>query len=86
MQIKALRAAHDARAHAGPPAGVEDYWQAKDCHTNTGIPEGTWRYWAHTGEGPRVSSSVSGASGESPQSSPGSRNRKRRPSAAVLRE
>jgi predicted DNA-binding transcriptional regulator AlpA len=25
---------------------------AKECEALTGIPEGTWRYWAHIGRGP----------------------------------
>ncbi|MFD0000770.1 helix-turn-helix transcriptional regulator [Nocardia sp. NPDC127526] len=28
------------------------YLQAKDCERITGIPEATWRYWAHIGSGP----------------------------------
>ncbi|WP_371829877.1 helix-turn-helix transcriptional regulator [Rhodococcoides yunnanense] len=32
---------------------AEEYWQAKQCSQNTGIPEGTFRYWAHIGEGPQ---------------------------------
>ncbi|MGW5572639.1 helix-turn-helix transcriptional regulator [Nocardia thailandica] len=28
------------------------YLQAKDCAELTGIPAGTWRYWAHIGAGP----------------------------------
>ncbi|WP_435595179.1 helix-turn-helix transcriptional regulator [Tsukamurella tyrosinosolvens] len=30
----------------------DEFWQAKDCHSATGIPEGTWRYYAHAGIGP----------------------------------
>ncbi|WP_435827974.1 helix-turn-helix transcriptional regulator [Nocardia asteroides] len=28
------------------------YLPAKECEALTGIPEGTWRYWAHIGRGP----------------------------------
>lgn len=35
-----------------PPDQAEEFWQAKDCAKYTGIPEGTWRYWAHIGRGP----------------------------------
>lgn len=28
----------------------ERYLQAKDCEELTGIPAGTWRYWAHIGD------------------------------------
>ncbi|MGW6701777.1 helix-turn-helix transcriptional regulator [Nocardia sp. NPDC055049] len=31
---------------------TDRYLQAKDCAELTGIPEGTWRYWAHIGTGP----------------------------------
>ncbi|MEV6388533.1 helix-turn-helix transcriptional regulator [Nocardia xishanensis] len=31
---------------------TDRYLQAKDCEALTGIPEGTWRYWAHIGAGP----------------------------------
>lgn len=30
----------------------DEFWQAKDCSRETGIPEGTWRYFAHIGSGP----------------------------------
>ncbi|GAA1082994.1 helix-turn-helix transcriptional regulator [Tsukamurella spumae] len=30
----------------------DELWQAKDCQRETGIPEGTWRYYAHVGTGP----------------------------------
>ncbi|PPI95185.1 helix-turn-helix transcriptional regulator [Nocardia nova] len=30
----------------------KEYMQAKDCEQLTGIPAGTWRYWAHIGAGP----------------------------------
>ncbi|MFC8385832.1 AlpA family transcriptional regulator [Nocardia salmonicida] len=32
---------------------TDRYLQAKDCAELTGIPAGTWRYWAHLGTGPR---------------------------------
>ncbi|MFE3229878.1 helix-turn-helix transcriptional regulator [Nocardia sp. NPDC059228] len=31
----------------------EEFLQAKDCEELTGIPEATWRYWAHIGSGPQ---------------------------------
>ena len=31
---------------------IEEFWQAPDCERYTGIPAGTWRYWASTGQGP----------------------------------
>lgn len=31
----------------------EEFWQAKQCFENTGIPESTWRYWAQRSEGPK---------------------------------
>lgn len=33
---------------------IEDdtYLRAKDCEALTGIPEATWRWWAHIGRGP----------------------------------
>ncbi|MDO3650744.1 DNA-binding protein [Nocardia mangyaensis] len=31
---------------------TDRYLQAKDCEALTGIPAGTWRYWAHIGSGP----------------------------------
>jgi prophage regulatory protein len=52
MQIKPTGSVRDGRTHADVAAQAEEFWQAKDCHANTGIPEGTWRYWAHVGEGP----------------------------------
>lgn len=30
----------------------ETYLRAKDCEVLTGIPEATWRWWAHVGRGP----------------------------------
>ncbi|WP_159845762.1 helix-turn-helix transcriptional regulator [Nocardia sp. CY41] len=30
----------------------ETYLRAKDCEALTGIPEATWRWWAHVGSGP----------------------------------
>lgn len=30
----------------------EEYLRAKDCEALTGIPEATWRWWAHVGRGP----------------------------------
>ena len=30
----------------------EEYWQAKECEALTGIPQATWRWWAHCGRGP----------------------------------
>ncbi|TCJ94611.1 helix-turn-helix transcriptional regulator [Nocardia alba] len=30
----------------------DSYLRAKDCEALTGIPEGTWRWWAHVGKGP----------------------------------
>ncbi|BDU05997.1 helix-turn-helix transcriptional regulator [Nocardia cyriacigeorgica] len=30
----------------------EGYLRAKDCEKLTGIPEATWRWWAHIGYGP----------------------------------
>lgn len=30
----------------------ETYLRAKDCEALTGIPEATWRWWAHVGRGP----------------------------------
>lgn len=30
----------------------QEFLQAKDCERLTGIPEATWRWWAHTGAGP----------------------------------
>ncbi|MBF4999340.1 DNA-binding protein [Nocardia sp. BSTN01] len=32
--------------------GQETYLRAKDCEALTGIPEATWRWWAHVGKGP----------------------------------
>ncbi|MGW6624045.1 helix-turn-helix transcriptional regulator [Nocardia sp. NPDC055002] len=50
-------------AHTAPNAPIrtaeektmihDRYLQAKDCADLTGIPAGTWRYWAHIGSGPR---------------------------------
>ncbi|MFD6353669.1 helix-turn-helix transcriptional regulator [Nocardia sp. NPDC004151] len=33
---------------------IEDdvFLRAKDCEALTGIPEATWRWWAHVGRGP----------------------------------
>jgi predicted DNA-binding transcriptional regulator AlpA len=32
---------------------VEDeFWQARDCEKYTGIPAGTWRFWASSNQGP----------------------------------
>ncbi|MEV0076186.1 DNA-binding protein [Nocardia neocaledoniensis] len=30
----------------------DTYLRAKDCEALTGIPEATWRWWAHVGKGP----------------------------------
>ncbi|MGW0252764.1 helix-turn-helix transcriptional regulator [Nocardia goodfellowii] len=30
----------------------ETFLRAKDCEKLTGIPEATWRWWAHVGLGP----------------------------------
>ncbi|WP_228002194.1 helix-turn-helix transcriptional regulator [Nocardia australiensis] len=30
----------------------DTYLRAKDCEALTGIPEATWRWWAHVGQGP----------------------------------
>jgi len=30
----------------------DEFWQAKDCERRTGIPAGTWRFWASTDQGP----------------------------------
>ncbi|MFD6464061.1 helix-turn-helix transcriptional regulator [Streptomyces roseolus] len=30
----------------------ETFLRAKDCERLTGIPEATWRWWAHVGKGP----------------------------------
>ncbi|WP_107659557.1 helix-turn-helix transcriptional regulator [Nocardia suismassiliense] len=30
----------------------DTYLRAKDCEALTGIPEATWRWWAHVGRGP----------------------------------
>jgi prophage regulatory protein len=30
----------------------DQFWQAPDCEKYTGIPAGTWRYWAATDQGP----------------------------------
>lgn len=30
----------------------EQYLQARGCEEITGIPESTWRWWAHVGKGP----------------------------------
>ncbi|MFE9578857.1 helix-turn-helix transcriptional regulator [Nocardia sp. NPDC006044] len=30
----------------------ETFLRAKDCEALTGIPEATWRWWAHVGRGP----------------------------------
>lgn len=39
--------------HADIAKQAEEFWQAKQCAENTGVPEGTWRYWAHIGQGPK---------------------------------
>ncbi|MBF6171521.1 helix-turn-helix transcriptional regulator [Nocardia blacklockiae] len=31
---------------------TDTYLRAKDCERLTGIPEATWRWWAHVGRGP----------------------------------
>ncbi|MFE3618435.1 helix-turn-helix transcriptional regulator [Streptomyces anulatus] len=31
---------------------ADRFLRAKECEALTGIPEGTWRYWAHIGRGP----------------------------------
>lgn len=30
----------------------DEFWQSTDCEAHTGIPAGTWRYYAHAGKGP----------------------------------
>lgn len=30
----------------------DEFLQAPGCENITGIPAGTWRYWAHIGHGP----------------------------------
>ncbi|MBY6367093.1 helix-turn-helix transcriptional regulator [Rhodococcoides corynebacterioides] len=34
-------------------AESDELWQARQCEEATGVPAGTWRYWASTGQGPR---------------------------------
>ncbi|BCF84570.1 hypothetical protein RQCS_41150 [Rhodococcus qingshengii] len=36
---------------AAVPDG-DEFWQATQCQAATGVPKGTWLYWAHIGKGP----------------------------------
>ena len=31
----------------------DEFWQAAQCQAATGVPKGTWLYWAHIGRGPQ---------------------------------
>lgn len=31
----------------------DEFWRDKECEKATGIPAATWRYWVHTGQGPK---------------------------------
>ncbi|UTM38315.1 helix-turn-helix domain-containing protein [Rhodococcus pyridinivorans] len=42
-----------ANTSNGLEAPAEEFWQAKQVSEYTGIPEGTLRYWVHTGRGPK---------------------------------
>ncbi|QCQ94043.1 helix-turn-helix transcriptional regulator [Rhodococcus sp. SGAir0479] len=41
------------RSSAGKTERRETYLTTKQVSTMTGIPEGTLRFWRHTGDGPR---------------------------------
>ncbi|MBW0288500.1 hypothetical protein ATN37_00290 [Rhodococcus sp. MH15] len=30
----------------------DEFWNAQQCFEYTGVPKGTWLYWAHIGKGP----------------------------------
>lgn len=41
------------RTGSDTTAQADEFWKAKQVSEYTGIPEGTLRYWVHTGRGPK---------------------------------